>query len=229
MALGADGGILLLGRSIRDSWGTYVVRLELDGTVSWLTELGGSTASPERIQVAPSGNVVVAGNFDRSVTLGGFSLETDALEYRQHVAELDPRGQPVGLSQLQIPSVVNAPVDIKMTAVAVSGGKLVVGGLYYTLNPASHVASGYYTAEHSLDGSLVAETLFPTSVEESYAAFGPQAADLTAEGRLAIGGSFAGLVDFGDGEVDGGTGPDGEPSMKPFLAVFDAAPAADVD
>lgn len=234
LALTPDGGVLLVGSYIPEvpddyNWSSYVARLELDGTFSWLTPLGGSGSS-QVISVAPSGNAVLTGNFAAWMTLGDFRLEDEQpYVHHQFVAEIDLGGRPLSLSRLEMPSVASDEVDIMLNASTTDRGQPLVGGMYYTRSSASPQVNGYYAAAHSLDGSMRAETLFPSSDVELYG-FGPVTAAASPQGRLAIGGSFSGRVDFGDGEVEGGTPrPDGQRTMKPFIAVFDPLPPPDVD
>lgn len=232
MALTADGGIVLLAgyvptMSDEGQSASYLVRLEPDGSERWRKAFGGSGYG-NGIAVTPSGNVIVAGNFQSWMTVGDLRLEGAPDKYHQFVAELDPEGQEVGLSQLELPASIDSDeIDAIPNTMTMLGEEVLVSGMYYTPSGSSPQLSGYYAATHSLDGALVAALLFPVEVREQGGS-GPIASDATPEGRLAIAGSFAGRVDFGNGEVDSGETDDGLPIDKPFIAIFDPVPS-DVD
>ncbi len=225
--LAADGSILMLSSyPITPGAGTYasfVVNFALDGSEVWRTVFGG-TGDGNGFEVAPSGNVVVAGNFQGSVTLGDLHLEGDLYGHNHFVAELDPAGQPLGLCSLELPAAIDRDeIGANANTMTVVGEDLVVGGMYYTNTSDAPQLTGYYAATNRLDGSLAAELILPVEVSDQFSGFGPVAADATPEGRLALGGAYSGRVDFGDGEVDSGEDEFG-PRSVPFIAVFDPMP-----
>ena len=235
--LAADGSVLLLADyPITPGAGTYasfVVNLALDGSEVWRTVFGG-TGYGRGFEVAPSGNLVVVGNFDELVSIGDLRLEDDTHGHNRFVAELDPAGRPLRLASLELPAAIDRDeIDVSATTMILVGEDLLVGGSYYysrSPNSPTPIGSGYYATTNRLDGSLVTEMIFPVDLDFPFmAGFGPMAADVTEEGRLALAGSYAGRVDFGDGEIDSGDGFLGPRSM-PFLTVFDMMPAeGDVD
>ena len=235
-ALAADGTILMLSSyPITPGAGTYasfVVNYALDGSEVWRTVFGG-TGDGNGFEVAPSGNVVVAGNYQGSATLGDLHLDGDPYGHNHFVAELDPAGQPLGLSSLELPAAIDRDtIGVNANTMTVVGEDVVLGGSYYTnTSNAPEQLTGYYAATYRLDGSLAAELIFPVEVNDQFSGFGPVAADATPEGRLALAGAYAGRVDFGDGEVNSGEGEFG-PRSVPFIAVFDPMPGdcdGDVD
>lgn len=222
-ALTADGDVVMLasyGLETSDDsleWTSFVVRFGPDGSEVWRNAfLGDGLANG--IAVAPSGNVVLAGNFKSSMTVGDLSLADDSYGHHHFVAELDPAGQAVGLHPLEVPASIDSDeIGVLANTMAMIGENLLVGGYYYTFSSESQRLTGYYAATLRLDGGLVSEMIFPT-VEQLFSP-GPVAADLTPDGRLALGGSFAGRVNFG--EVESGEDEDGFPVALPFIAVFD--------
>jgi len=224
-ALTADGDIVLLVSYLPPSddfpsWSSFVVRFALDGSETWRSVFLGS-GNGNGIAVAPSGNLVVAGNFEDSVTIGDLDLEDDSSGHHHFVAELDPAGQAVGLNNVAVPGSIDSDeIGVLANTMTMIGSDLVLAGMYYTFSSDSPQLSGYYISSNRLDGDLVAEMTFPVVVSEPLFGFGPIAADATPEGRLALGGSFAGLVDFGDGAVDSGQDDFG-PITLPFILAFD--------
>ena len=221
--LAADGTVLMLASyPITPGAGTYasyIVNYALDGSELWRTVFLG-TGDGNGFEVLPSGNVVVAGNFQGSMGIGDLRLEGAPYGHNHFVAELDPAGQPLGLSSLELPAAIDREeLGVIANTMSAVGEDVVVAGKYYTNTSNAPQLTGYYAATNRLDGSLAAELIFPVEVSDQFSSFGPMAADATPEGRLALGGAYSGRVDFGDGEVDAG------PGSKAFIAVFDPMPA----
>jgi hypothetical protein len=107
-AVAADGSVLMLASyPITPGAGThasFVVNFALDGSEVWRTVFRG-TGDGIGLEVAPSGNVVVAGNFDEFVSIGDLRLEGDRYGHNRFVAELDPAGQPLRLGSLELPVI----------------------------------------------------------------------------------------------------------------------------
>lgn len=238
VALTADGDVVAVGSYEQAppndnlNGSSFVVRFAADGTEAWRLAFLGDAQS-NGIAVAPSGNIVVAGVFRGSMTVGDLLLEDrpNGVNGHEHfVVELDPAGEPLRLNHPEIPAAIDSDeIGVIPNSMTILGEDVVLSGMYYTFSSDSPQLSGYYSASNTLDGDLVAEILFPVEVNEQPAGFGPVASDADAEGRLALGGSFGGRVDFGDGEVDSGEDKYGFAISLPFIAVFDPPRDEDVD
>jgi hypothetical protein len=224
LALTADGDVVMLGGLDGSPAGTttsFVVRFGLDGTELWRTLFVGD-ALGNSIAMAGSGNVVVAGSFEVAMAIGDLELEGEPHVLRAFVAELDPAGAPVGLNLLELPrSIDSDEIGVGVQTMTTLGDEVLVGGMYYTYGSDDEPRNGYFAAANRLDGELVSEILFPTELEDSISGAGPMSIAATAEGRLALGGSFSGKVDFGDGVVDSGVDEHGLDLDAPFIVVLD--------
>jgi hypothetical protein len=234
LALTPDGGIVLMASHTPGQnpdagvWAAYVIQFDPDGNERWRKVFDGS-GDGLVIAAAPSGNVVVAGSFQKSMSIGEHRLQDDPDDYHQFVAEFEPDGKVVGLRQLDLPeSIVGGEIDVVPNAATMHGDQLVMAGRY--LVGGDPVApNGYYAAAYGLDGTLVSERLVPVTDSDPFGAgFGPVAADATPEGPVALAGAFVGQVDLGGGEVDGGQDDLGRPIDRPFIAVFDSLADTDV-
>jgi hypothetical protein len=198
----------------------YLVQLGPDGEERWRTELVGLDAG-DGIRVASSGNLIVAGTFDGSMSVGDHVLECE-LNACRFVAEIDPAGEARGLHALELPAwLVGADTRFKLEAMTVTGEELVIAGEYFH-DTTPLVLAGFVTTTHRIDGTLLSETVFARQeVQGNSGGGGPQVIDVAPDGRVAVGGRFAGSVDFGDGVVDSGVNEHGFSLGKPFIAVFE--------
>ena len=231
VVLAADGDLLMLVsyQVLPYESSSFVVRLGQDGAEVWRALI--DDASGEGIAVAPSGNLVVTGHFESSVTMGDLRVEDRSDGHHHFVAEIDPAGQPVGLHQLALPaSIDNDEIGAVSNATTMIGDELIMAGHYLTFSSESPQLAGYYATAHGLDGGLRSELFFPTELaQQPGAASGPVAADASADGRLALGGAYSGRVDFGDGEVNSGRDGYGFDLFRPFIVVVDPLPPDHVD
>jgi hypothetical protein len=79
--------------------------------------------------------------------------------------------------------------------------------------PPSHptdLPQGFWLADYDASDSVVDEAIFPMSAGDP--GFGPDQLEVDSTGGLAVGGSFAGEMDLGDGELSSGSGF----PMRPF-------------
>ena len=230
VAVTADGGIVILvglfgpfapeGEPGVERHAVHVVRLEADGSEVWRVVLDGS--AQRDLELAPSGNLVVSGVFQSWMTAGDFRLESDdPNDVQPFVAEIAPDGQVLRATELEVPASTSISPETYVDSATLSGDRVIVAGRYFTFD-ATDLPSGAWVAEYDLDGAALGEMLLPMSKGDP--ATGPRVLDVEPTGRLAIGGSFAGSMDFGDGEVSSGKGF----PMKPFIAVYDLSPT-DVD
>lgn len=214
-ALTPGGDIVVLAYAsypVGDSFShpvSLVIEIGMDGSEHWLKEFGFGMAS--HVFVAPSGSVVIAGS-DETVQLGSLSWSSDWWVDAPFTAELEPRGRWLGLQGLELPAEMRGQGKRAFVHdVSMAGEELTVSGAHIV----GRRLAGYFVTTNHPDGRLVSARLFPVRDVAKFDT-GPWAAEIGPDGRLAMGGDFTGVVDFGDGEVVS----DDDQVGRPFIAVF---------
>lgn len=223
VALAADGDIVVLAYSrYNDGDSTppisHVIEFGPDGSEHWAAYFYEGQA--EHVVVTPSGGVIAVGTVGLAGMVaveGGLQLWGEDPDEPAFSLELNPAGRPVALRQVELPaSIYSGGDDVVVHDATMRGDDLVVAGTYD-----SGDAHGYFVTTNHLDGGLATEMLFPVRDGERYGDPGPRAAEVSPDGRLALGGDFSGFVDFGDGEVGSGRDEGGYVRAVPFIAVFE--------
>jgi len=214
----SDGGSLaLVGVSSDGVSSSYLVRLEADGTEVWRTTMSGGYG--RGVEQDATGNLVVAGVFSDSMTAGGFRLDSDELnDLQPFMLEMDADGKVLAALEIEEPEPI-AGLEPYVDQMTLAGDFLVVSGRHSSVDP-TDLPQGFWLAAYDASGSVVDEAIFPMTTGGP--GFGPDRLEVDSTGRLAVGGSFAGEMDLGDGELSSGSGF----PMRPFIAVFDPARAA---
>jgi hypothetical protein len=236
VALTADGGFVVLAsyEPEQPEWPeeepdfplppeAHVVGLGPDGAERWRTQLVGVDRGTG-IRVASSGNLIVTGIFDGSMSVGDLVLEGASYPPPQFVAEIDPAGEARRLHAIELPAwLVDAGSHFKLQAMTVAGEDVVIAGEYFHDAGGPLALTGFLSTTHRLDGTLVSDTVFARQDEQGVEAggTGPLVIDVAPDGRVATGGLYSGAVDFGDGIVDSGVNEDGFSLGKPFITVFE--------
>jgi hypothetical protein len=243
MSLMPDGGIALRGdfsgavtvgdrhaSGIDESYGTYVARLEPDGTCTWLRTFNEATGlnhpSGRTMDVTPDGHLLVAGFFTDSLQMDEFTLEAPDDDLVYFLAELDAGGTVVNLRALDnLPAAVGDNGFGAMDALVLDDNQVVVAGTTQE-SFASHggdcddleiALEGAYVARYDLAGHIVDAQRMAVAPRESADQGYANAVDLSPEGRLAVTGRFGGRADFGAGPVQANSLSEG------FVAVYDPA------
>jgi hypothetical protein len=219
----ADGGVAVRGgfrgdlvigdRSAHaDDRGAFVARLDLDGNVTWLEAFDAATSlgwwhSAPGMGVAGSGNLFAMIQFD---------------DDEARVAEIDPDGELLELRDVQWPPPQYPKADDgDFQVMTVSGDAMVTAGS--TAVPGEDMIPAF-VAIHDLAGGLVDVRGF--GPQEAGSEIMPFMMDVGPQGQVAVGGTFKGVVDFGDGPVE--TEPGSE--SQAFLVVYGPSGGAiDVD
>lgn len=248
LTLTADGGLVLHGRyyayvAVGDrsaanpvgyevAGAVYVTRIELDGGVSWLQSIHdlhlAQTGYTSGLALTDDGHVMVAGMVDVVALVGDLELEVEG-DNRHYAAELDADGHPVSLVELQYPEGIEWGF-VGQTMV-MRGGQLLLAGQVGVESTQEPFLTGFQilVAAHDADGAV--QSTFTTEVEgHPFDAYGyVYSSAVSSEGRLALGGGWAGWADFGQGPVSTPeTGDEHEPHEGAgYVAVFD--PPAPVD
>ncbi|HKE15181.1 MAG TPA: hypothetical protein VKB80_09970 [Kofleriaceae bacterium] len=244
MSLMPDGGIALRGDfsggdvtvgdrhapGIDGSYGTYVARLEPDGTCTWLRTFneaaGLSHPSGRSMDVTPGGHLLVAGFFSGSLQMDELTLEAPDDDLVYFLADLDAGGTVVNLHALDdLPAAVGDTGFGGFDALVLDGDQVVVAGSTQE-SFASHggdcddldiALEGAYVARYDLAGHIVDAQRMAVAPRESGDQGYADAVDLSPEGRLAVTGRFGGRADFGAGPVQANSLSEG------FVAVYDPA------
>jgi hypothetical protein len=224
VALAADGDIVVLAYSGHRSWSqplSYVVEFGADGSEHWETFFFEGKA--DHVAVTPSGGVIAVGTLgmSRLAAVEDLRLWADYPDQPAYSLELDPAGRPVALQLVELPAAIYGGGDgVAVHDATMRGDELAVTGTYD--NGGEY---GYFVTTNHLDGGLATEMHFPIRDGQRFGDPGPRAAEVSPDGRLALGGDFSGFVDFGDGEVGSGQDEGGNVRTVPFIAVFETAGA----
>ena len=242
LTLTADGGLILHGRYYADvavgdrsasnpvnieiAGAVYVTRIELDGSVPWLQSIRdlsfAQTGYTSGLAVTDDGHIKVAGMVDLEAKVGDLTLPIEG-NNRHYAAELDADGQPVSLIELQYPDGIEWGF-VGQTMV-VRGGELLLAGQVERpfVAPEPFIEARHVLVVSYDDGGAVQGT-FTTAVEAHPVSVAHVAASaVSPQGRLALGGSFAGWADYGQGPVSTPeTGDELEPyEGSGYVAVYD--------
>jgi hypothetical protein len=110
------GGTMLMGKGTN----AFVTKLDPSGTPKWSESFGNGTAVGTGVAADGTGNILVIGNFEGSIDLGGATLDGGGSVF---IAKLDPNGVPMwGKS-----SGPTGVADASGVAVDASGSVLVTG------------------------------------------------------------------------------------------------------
>lgn len=194
---------------------SYLVRLDPDGSEVWRVLL--ESAQPFSLDLAPSGDLVVAGSFQGTMTAGDLRFESDLeeLEEQPFLLEVAADGRVLAGRTFDHPLPSPSGVVSVWTA-GYSGDRLRTAGIPIRVaEDIDWAPPAIWIADYDLDGNLLDHSLLPVSggghpTGPTFVAMGPT-------GQVAIGGIIRGAIDFGDGEVSTGEGS----PMKAFIAVFD--------
>jgi hypothetical protein len=186
-----------------DDRGAYVARVDLDGNVTWLETFDAANTlgwwdSASGMGVADSGNLFAMIQFDDEET---------------RVAEIDPNGDLVELRDVEWPPPQYPQgVDRDFEIMTVSGDSMVTAGSIAALGDEDVIPA--FVAIHDVTGGLVDVRGFgPSKAGSEITSF---MMDVGPQGQLAVGGTFKGEVDFGDGPIDTEPGIENQA----FLVVY---------
>lgn len=238
VALTGDGGLVVLARHVYEEpeWPEepeepfhhgFLVQLGPDGEERWRTVFGGLDYT-QGIAVAPSGSLRVTGVFRQTMSVGDLVLGCEE-DVCQFVAEIDPAGEALGLHAMELPaSSAGQGVRFQPEAMTADGEELLIAGDFFD-GTFPQVPAGALVTSYRRDGTIASETIFVRQeIAGNGGGTGPRVVDVAPDGRLAVGGSFSGTVDFGEGPVDSGMSEYGVTLSRPFIAVFQPGdPAVD--
>ncbi len=195
---GAFQGTATVGNSTftTPDYGGFVARLTPAGVWQWANSAeGGYRANINGVAVAPSGSVVVTGDFTGTrMTLGGLTLTNTIVGFDDgFVAQLTPAGD----WQWAVP--VGGTSNQYGNAVAVTGsGQVIVAGHFYDT-----VAFGATTLTSAGEEDLFVGQLTPTGVWQWAVRAGASGYDagqsvvVDGSGHVIVAGRFSGTVAFG--------------------------------
>jgi len=212
-----DGGLALRGQfygtltigdlsATTEREGTFVARLDLDGTPTWLATVDDSEPIGTGFAF-PGMGIDSAGNL--------FSASHLFEDSQDRLIQVGPDGQVVG-HEVELDGV---------ESLAVARDQVIVGG-----NALVEIAEDEYATPGKVevrepDGAIVASRSFATTpvlAGQSSRTFTVAASD---DGRIAVGGTFNGAIDLGDGTVMIEPGVD----IGAYVAVYEAPNGDDRD
>lgn len=184
----------------------FVAKLDIDGRSQWSRRYGDSCDQHGgAVALAPSGNVVIAGDFCGKMDFGDTAVTAPAGEVDLFIAAIDTVG--VDIYSRRIGGA--GPQIARAAAVDGGGNALVVGSFEKAFDDGSGAV-----ASAGMDDVFVIK-LNPAGKVVWSQTFGGPEADLVRSvavdkvGNVILGGSFGGSVDFGGGPLSAPAGHSG--------------------
>jgi hypothetical protein len=201
------GGLLVTRSDASTAYDTFVARFDKNGAYRWAKNLGnGQLVGPNSVAVDGSGNVVVAGLFQGSVSFGGPTL-TAAGTFDAFVVEFDASGNFLWSRNF---GVAGQSQNLNSVAVDSTGHVFIAGEARGGVSFGGAAVTGFFIAKFDSNGAHSWSNAFPATT--SYG--GPWLA-VDGFGDVILAGSFETTVNFGGGTLTAG-------ASDPFVAKFDS-------
>lgn len=216
VAVAPDGTIAIVGQYTlgldlggpateagNDTLHAFIAKLNADGVGSWSADLepGGTAGSRGRaVQVLSDGTVVVGGYFSASITLDATLTGADDI----YVGAFSADGTPTWSKHL-----VNGDGgtnELNAMGIDADDNIVVTGAFYETLDfdgqalTAPAATNGMYLVKMGADGSHI----WSRTVTSDHTYVNAEGMGVHTDGRVVAGGIFNGVIDYGQGPVDGG-------------------------